>query len=248
MDFEELSRIYNVVMLSNKRFYKENLNHRDYILENTRPEYFRIFGDEFNETSWGKLLKEVADYLIEEYEPSIVDLLNMRVDWTKQKVFMDVPNMSAHQLLENGLYINTNHTALHSCWLLQDLLKFFNVDIKNVELIIHKLPNVEPADVKDFFHKVNKDNFRYFVLSVEKKTMDYYRVVENGIIYINGFINKHFPSYENIYLFDDLLTYASVKSKILQKMRTINYTSEKNIETFNKIMILYNKYLNYINR
>lgn len=246
MTFDELSKKYGIVLLSNKRFYREDLTKRDFTLENTRPEYFRIMGDEFSESSWGKLLKEAVDYLIQEYEPTRDELLSMRTEWSKQKVFRENATISAHQILDCGLYLNTNHTALHSCWLLQDLLKFFNVDLKNVELLIHRLPIAETREVKDFFINTNKENFRYFLLNIEKKSQEYYKVVENGIKYIDQFINRYFQSYESMYLIDDILIYGSIKSKLLQKMKDTTFTSEKNIQTFDKIMILYTKYLNYL--
>ena len=244
-NFNELSKKYGIVLLLNKRFYREDLTKRDFTLENTRPEYFRIVGDEFSESSWGKLLKEVADYLIKEYEPSKEDLLEMKLEWTKQKVFIESQKISSCQLLENGLYINTNHTALHSCWVLQDLLNYFSVNLKEVELLIHRQPIAEEKEVKDFFINTNKENFKYYLINIENKSSDYYTIVENGIKYINIFIGKYLPSYENMYLIDDSLTYSSIKSRVLQKMREVNFTSEKNIVTFNKIMTLYNKYLGY---
>ena len=247
MTFDELSKRYGIVLLSNKRFYREDLTKRDFTLENTRPEYFRIIGDEFSESSWGKMLKEVVDYLIKEYEPTRDELLNINLEWSKQKVFREDSTLSSHQLLECGLYLNTNHTALHSCWVLQDLLKFFNVDLKDVELLIHRQPIAETKEVKNFFINFNRDNFKYYVLNIEKKSDEYYKVVENGIKYIDQFINRYFQSYESIYLIDDILTYGSIKSKMLQKMKETNFTSEKNIQTFNKIMTLYTKYLNYSN-
>ena len=50
----------------------------------------------------------------------------------------------------DNLYINTNHTAVHSVWLIQDLLDFYCVDKENVTLLIKRPPSIEPQEVKDY--------------------------------------------------------------------------------------------------
>ena len=69
------------------------------------------------------------------------------------------------KLLKSGVYINCNHTALHACWFLQDLLDFFGIDKSTVSFLIHRPSSAEPKKVKDYVEKRFKKNFAEFIKS-----------------------------------------------------------------------------------
>ena len=68
MQYKSIEDKYGIVYLGMQRYYKEDLTKRDFNLEHCTPNYFKIGYDEFIESSWGHLLQQVADYLIEEYD------------------------------------------------------------------------------------------------------------------------------------------------------------------------------------
>ena len=53
-----------IVFSGKKRFYKEDLTERDYLLENTTPVSFSLYDYIIEETSWGEMLRSVVALLL----------------------------------------------------------------------------------------------------------------------------------------------------------------------------------------
>ena len=153
-----------IVYIGMQRYYIEDLNKRNFYLENCTPYYFKIGFDEFVDGSWTGLLQQISDYLIEEYDYDMEKLLDFSVQWSKQKIFTIDNKSHALYKLKNGIYLNGNHTAVHSCWFLHDLLHFFGVNIDECRLLIKKKPITESPDVKEYYKKIVKDMFYNFIV------------------------------------------------------------------------------------
>ena len=156
MNDQTIEEKYGIVYFGSQHYYIEDLTKRDYVLENCTPYYFKIGYDEFIVSVWGDLIQRVANYLIEEYPKTLEELKQFSYKWGKQKLFLDAPKLASHFPLKNGLYINCNHTALHSCWTIQDMLDFFGVDIKECKLIIRRNPVAEVKEVKDYYINISR--------------------------------------------------------------------------------------------
>ena len=118
-DEEKLSLYHDVVFSGLRRYYVENLAVRDFTLEGSIPYQLEIFDKVVQDNSWGNFLCKVVLLLLDKYPEKREDIVNFRTDWTKVPMFT-VERKTNSKPIYNDLFLNCNHTALHSCWLLQD--------------------------------------------------------------------------------------------------------------------------------
>lgn len=229
----------NVVFNGTKRYYIEDLTERNYSLENTRPYQLEIEGHAIEEHAWGQLLCKAARLLLDlypEYEDKIV---SFRCEWSKSEMF-SFQMKTNFKAIKDNLFINCNHTALHSCWFLQDLLDFFYIDKSKVSLLIHRPPSAEPNTVKEYIIKRFKRNFTAFICAKYNKSSDYAdKVVINIDKYLNPMLSKTTNSYNNFFLFDDNATLSNYINKLREKINS-------NLRYEQKIKVVLNKYLDYL--
>ena len=229
----------NVVFEGKRRYYIEDLSERDYTLENTRPYQFEILGHVIEEHSWGALLVKSSDLLLSLFPQYLETITSFQCKWSKQ-IMYSYEKKTNYKLVRDGLYINVNHTALHCCWFLQDLLEFFNVDINNVHFLIHRPSSAEPQRVKEYIEKRFKRNFSEFIKLRYKKSQEYTEKVLNVFEkYLNPLLRSVSKSYTNFFLFDDNATlYNYVKEVRLKIMNSLRYDQ--------KAKDILNKYLDYL--
>ena len=127
----------NVVFEGKRRYYVEDLTQRDYILENTTPYQLNLLGHAIDEISWVQLLCRVTELLLDIYPEYQEKILSFKCDWSKA-VMVTLQPKTNYKPIKGGYYLNCNHTALHACWFLQDLLDFFGVDKSTVIFLIHR--------------------------------------------------------------------------------------------------------------
>lgn len=235
---------YNIVYFGKRRYYIEDLSIRDYSLENTTPYYFSIGFDEFVETAWVQMLAVVTNYLIEEYQPKNEELLNFNLSWSKAKLFSETNKGVNKVKLNCGLFLNVNHTALHSCWVLQEILNYFNVDISKCKLIIHRNPIAEPDEVKTYIKKRVKDAFKVYVKQELLKDEAYYLKIVNGLDKIDYLFKKHFKTFESIYLIDNPLVFSNYKSSFIGIINSIVTLDSKIKIGIKKRLDVYNRFVN----
>ncbi len=121
---EYKSDIYDSLLLfGRKRYYIESLNERDYFLENATPYQIKIEDTVLEDGKWISMLSKIANCLFEKFPECIASATSFKCEWTKSAIFTTAPKIN-HKELECGLYLNCNHTALHSCWLIQDMLDY----------------------------------------------------------------------------------------------------------------------------
>ena len=210
----------NLLYKGNKRYYVEDLTSRDFTLENTAPYILTIFDKRIEKHAWGVFLVEVIDYLVERTSKTIEDMENFKGgNWTNKKIF-SLDEKTNHKALKNGMFLNCNNTALHSCWLLQDLLKFFEIDTNDVSFIIHRSHSAEPKEVKEYVRRETKGKFNDYLLNVCGKTNEEILQITNNI---DNVLNKILsqglyktPSYVDFFLFDDLAGFYNYSKKTKQ--------------------------------
>ena len=161
--------------IDGKRCYKIDFSARNYDLEYTSPMIFKINNNIIEEKHWTNLLTRVTKFLIVKYPQVNRDLLNFNVEWSKQRVFTPVQTSPTdYGPLLNGLFLNTNQTSLHLCWLLQDILVFFGVQLEDCELWIRRSPGQENKEIIGYFQKKSQEKFCWFMekrLNLEKNTI-----------------------------------------------------------------------------
>lgn len=211
-----------------RRYYKENLLERDFTLENTTPYLLMIKDYEIIETTWGEMICSLSAYLILNGNKTNEELLNYRTEWSKSCIF-SMERKTNYRRIKNKLYVNCNHTALHSCWLIQDLLNFFEINLNDVEFYIHRPSSTEPHKVKEYFLNKAYKEFEFFLFESKNKTSDQSnRIIENIDTYLNLFLSKITKSYNNVFLFDDVLTATNYFVKLKEFINKQDGITDKN--------------------
>lgn len=226
----------NIVFEGKRRYYIEDLTQRDYTLENTTPYQFKLGGHIIEEKAWTKMSLKIARLLLNLYPYYGDTIIHFCCSWSKATIISRNPKENYKEIYP-GLYLNCNHTALHSCWLIQDLLDYFNIDKSAVSLLIHRPCSVEPQEVKNYVEKRFKRGFVEFI-------MLHYKVTEeqaNNVVmiigrYLNPILSKISRSYTNLFLFDDYATLTIYIKKIREQIIATQAFSEKVKTRFNKCL------------
>lgn len=232
----------NVVFEGKRRYYIEDLSQRDYSLENTTPYQLEIYGHVIDEHAWGAMMCKVSDFLLNLYPEYREQIFDFRCAWSKQSMY-STEQKTNYRVVRDGLYINVNHTALHSCWFLQDLLAFFHVDLANVHFLIHRPSSAEPQRVKDYIEKRFKRNFIEYISSRYGKSKAYgEKVVTVFKKYLNPMLKSVSKSYNNFFLFDDNATLSNYIKKVREKISISIQFDMRAKETLNKYLDYLVKY------
>lgn len=237
---KEVEIFESVVFQGKKRYYIEDLTERDYFLENTTPYQVKIGDVSVEATAWGVLLVKTFHVLMSISPKTTEELLDFRCPWSSNKIIFSTDKKTNFKQVGDSLYINCNHTALHSCWLLQDLLDFFNIDKSSVCFLIHRPCGAEPKNVIEYIEKKTINGFKDFLVYKYNKSPELAdKIILNIDKHINYILSRISKSYNNIFLFDD----NTIMSGYIKKVRNIVNKSLKYGEKNKKIL---NKYLDLI--
>ncbi len=229
----------NVVFEGKRRYYIEDLSQRDFTLENTTPYQLDILGHAIEEHSWGNLLCRTAELLLDLFPEYHEKLLRFRCPWSKTQMFT-LEKKTNYKPLECGIYINCNHTALHACWFLQDLLDYFNIDKSSVSFLIHRPSSAEPKKVKDYVEQRFKRNFAEYIKVHYQKSDEYAdKVIQVIEKYLNPLLSKISKSYTNLFFFDDNQTLYNYVKRLMKMI-------ECSLRFDVKAKKVLNKYLDYL--
>lgn len=234
-DLQLLFEKYCVKLQRRRRYYKEDLTTRDYTLAHTTP-YCMMFRDFCsNKHSWGDLLIDLTNYLCSKSIKSLNELIYFHTEWTKQDIFL-VEKRTNHKLLHNGLFLNCNHSALHACWLIQDLLNFFCINTNEVEFYIHRAVTNEPRELRVLLENEFKKEFKEFLMVKHDKTDELAEKIINNIEKVmNPRLSKISSTYSNFFMFDDYimyLNYAGKFEKIIDGDLRIVYKNKQIIKRY----------------
>lgn len=228
-----------IIFEGKKRYYVEDLTKRDISLECATPYIFKINDIEFHDSSWVVLIRNLSSYLISISNKDKEDIIHFKTDWSKKMMFSNVEQTNFKKIDDN-LYVNCNHGADHSCWFIQDLLDYFDIDKSKVYFLIHRSPFSEPKDCKEYFKNKFKDEFslllkeKYF-----KDDISISKIFFNIDSYMNPILARLSKSYNDFMLFDSQLTFYNYYIKFLEEIESNPRYSEKN-KTIMK------RYLNYL--
>lgn len=236
MDDDKLIDLYqNIEFNGFKRNYVEDLSERDYVLEGCTPYQLAIRDFVIEDGAWGNLLCKFATYLLDAFPHKLENIEEFRTPWTKAVIFSSAPKTN-YKPIGFGLFLNCNHTALHSCWLIQDMLDYFNIDRSSVKLLIHRPNSVENGNLKNRLESLFIYGFKNYIRVATSKEEAYAdKVVNNIRKYINPILCSISKSYQNIFLFDDL----TVASSYFGKLKNIIQQSAKYEEKAKKVLCKY---------
>lgn len=240
------SSIYEGLMLKGlKRYYVEDLTDRDYILENTTPYMITLLDKTIEDHSWGSMLVKVVDLLLEYVQKSKEELISFKTNRCNKSIFSFEPKVNCKPL-KCGLFLDCNNTAQLSCWLLQDILDFFEIDRAKVQFIIHRTPAAEPKEVKNHIRSDFEKGFKKYLIEFHQKSYDETETIINIIEKLNKVLANQSPSYNDFFLFDEY-QYAynyCKKVKDLLESRLPYNDRRKYIEALEYIV----KYYSYIDK
>ena len=208
----------NLILEGTKRYYIEDLTCKDFSLEHTAPYKISVLGTTIEKHAWGDLNCEVVKLLINTYPKQLDELLSFRCSWTKTQMFTTT-HKSNHKLIQEGLFLNCNHTALHSCWLLQELLDFFGVNKAETVFLIHRAPSAEPREIREYYEKTFKLKFKEYLCVKCGKTEEEFDSILSKIENLNRVLEKDSKSYNNLFLFDEYWYAYNYAKKVQEKLK-----------------------------
>lgn len=228
---------YGVILKNKERFYTESLSERDYYLEGATPVYLMIDDNFISDHSWNGIVPKIANYLQKKSPKKLDELLEYRTNWSKTQVF-SVEKKTNYSPIFNNLFINTNHTSLHSVWLIQDILNFYSIDKNGTYLLIKKPPAIEPKEIKEF---VKGEIKNCFIEYLKNKKYDEFKIkkVVNGIELLNKYLFNISKSFNDFYLFDNPITLSNYKSRLLKDIRKYVNINERQMKTIKKYLDIY---------
>ena len=229
-----------IILKNNERFYSENLLERDFFLEGATPVYIMINDKYISDRSWIGIIPKLAIYLQDNFPKEKHELIEYRTPWSKTQIFSHEKRTNYSPIFES-MFINTNHTAVHSVWLIQDLLDFYNIDKNGVTLLIKRPPSIEPEEVKQFARQEVIFHFAEF-LREKKMDQDSIDKVLKGMDVINKHMPKISKTYCDFYLIDNSLNVSNYKSRFLKECVKYVGWNEKKLMTEKKYLDLFTKF------
>lgn len=214
----------HIFYAGSRRLYYEDLTEPDYLLEYATPYQLTLFEYTFTERAWGNLLSKAADALLTLHPEKLPTLFGFRCDWTKQAIFFDKERTNCKKV-RDGIYVNVNHTALHSCWLLGEMLDFFGVDRSDAILLLYRPSGAELKEVKSFLTAHVKGEFERFLLEKGESDSRAKLIISTIDEKLNPLLRKISQSYDDLFLIDDLAIYSTCMSRVkkeVEKTSTIH--------------------------
>lgn len=238
---EKVKSIFNdTVIIDGTRYYYEDLSTRDYNLENTTPYQIMIKGKTIKASTWGSLIPQVAKYLVNLHPQNRLIVYSFVCKWSKSEIFTDAER-SNYKFVTFGLYIKTNFTAQQSCWLIQDLIKYFKVDYSEVELIIYRPSSVEPERVKKHLERRFVANFKELIVSKVSDVEMVEKVLSTFENVLNPLLSSFSKTTKSFYLFDNStkLNQAIKKTKsLIDQNHTYSDETKEELFYFLDLLVL----------
>lgn len=229
----------DLVFDNNSRYYVEDLTLRNYLLENTTPYKIEIFNNVIEESSWGNLLCKISILLLTLYPDKRENICEFKCNWTKSVMFSQSMKTNFKSIFK-GLYINCNHTAVHACWFLQDILDFFEIDKSKVLFIIHRPCGSEDTEIKQILKNFFIRGFAYYLITNKNKTLEKAKKIINVIgKHLNPILAGLSKSYNDLFLLNNNMIVINYTKKVRDKLSTISSYSDDNKR-------ILNKYLDYL--
>lgn len=219
-----------------KRYYRIDLRKREYNFEFTSPYILQIGEVKLKETSWSSMVYRLAMFLYESNPKSQQKLISIINDWGRQSVFSDKYKTNYKEFIE-GIYINCNHTAVHSVWTIQLLLKEWNVNLEECKMYIHRMPRSEEKEVISYYEQKTIYDFKQY-LCLAGKSCKYIEFMVKIIKKINeGICPKLFnrSGYNNILVIDEFYIFDSMMKELIEHIKFAT-NKQQAIKNFNEAL------------
>jgi len=227
----ELYSKYNIVHIEGCRYYIVDLKTKDFYFENTLPYCCVINKVELYDSSWKGMIVKVAEELDRLNPKTEEELLAMSNSWGKQDVF-SLKKKSNYQPFK-GLFINTNHTAIHAMWTLQLLLNEYNADLDKCKFILRRLPLAEPKEIREYEKEKTLTGFKEYLLKDNAHTEAKIENIIKAIEVINAKVLPSFAKgYYDLFLIEHPNYYYNYSTKALKIIKEKTNASPEAYRSF----------------
>jgi hypothetical protein len=219
---------HGIKIVDNRRIYKMDLSKREFSYEFTSPYYLRLGNFVSKSTSYSNLLYELAKHLNDLSPKSKEELLSIRNDWGKQKVFSD-KCLKNFKPFNYGVYINLNNTSIHAVWTIQLLIKEWNADISGSEFFIHKMPRAESKEVLEYYDEKTRQKLIEYIRFTRSFSEE---KIENTIYGLNRINRVYCPEVflkkgnDNIYEAETKYCYKKMKDDLFSYLNKKFYNND----------------------
>ncbi len=237
---------YNVVHVDGCRYYIVNLKEKLYDYECTIPYCITINGVTMYDSSWKNLIPRIVEELDSKNPKSKNELLSIVCDWSKQCVFGETKK--SNFVPYKDIFINANHTALHAMWIIQLLLKEYNVDLDECEFVIKRQPSAEPKELRDYVKNETINEFKLFLRNSLNKSEKSIENILKNFEYLNlKILSKISIGYYDIFLIEDPAYYANYSKKIIEQLKQTTIKKEA-IDSITKQLGYFYEFIKIINK
>lgn len=241
---ETIEDKYHIFYIDKRRYYAEDLTIRNFYVENATPFRFCWKELQWNDRAWKNLIYNVALKFFDLIPKTQNEYLALKNDWGNQKVFSETKLKNHSEF--HGIYINLNHTAVHSLWTLQLLLDFFGIDRRECFLLLSRHGNAEPKEARDYFRAKTLEGFRTYLCKTLLFSPEKSQKIIVSLLSINNYMPFISKSYSDLFLFDSGTTFLQYKQKVLQYLKFKKKLPENKLLVANQLLeLLYQFY--YIN-
>lgn len=201
-ELRELLSDYKGVTNGFDRTYVYDCFSKDYIFEFSTPMTLVIkFPDEeiflIDNRAWADLLPTLVNKLQDKYHKTDSELIDFRVDWSLSSIFSLKKDKVNMRKISDTLFFNINHTALHSFWLVGDLLKFYGVPTGKIQIC--RGIRGEPKKVISFIELKMKELFKEYLKEEICLADEMIKTVLVNIDILNGLLIKMKTANCNLY-------------------------------------------------
>lgn len=236
---------YGIVYIENERYYSYDFSVNRIDLEHSTPRFMKIDGKILEEHSWGRLILMFVDYLFSKKNISNHELLSFLGSWSDKPIFVEKQRSRTDFELKCGIYVNTNHTSIHSFRLIRELLIWQNYNLDECFILIKKCGIAEVKEVRDYYISFNIEHFASFLK--EEYLVNKYHLIDKHINYLKNLdlklTDKIMHSAYSMFLIDNLFTMSIYKNDFLYYVK--NKISLTNVQ-YNHMENLLNLYYKYL--
>lgn len=230
-ELETLYEKYHVISDGFQRLYIVDVRDRKFDLEYSTPVQLTIdvpWGWErsgpsdcwakktFRQRSWVRLLEEFVRYLQAKAHTDENYLIAYRTDWSKAPIFSSKKTIDNMVQISDSLFFSVNHTAVHSAWIIGDLLELW--ELRGGTLIIHRAPAGEPAEIREAIGKIRRAEFKNYLIDEQLKTPEKAEKIIKNVEVLNKILAKTGTSFNDFFLIDNTRDLATYKSKLLKEI------------------------------
>lgn len=222
----ELYGKYNIVHIEGCRYYIVDLKAKEFYFENTVPYCCVINRVVLYDSSWKGMVLKVAEELDRVNPKTEDELLAMRNSWGKQDVF-SLKKKSNYQPFK-GLFINTNHTAIHAMWTVQLLLNEYDVNLDDCKFILRRMPLAEPKEIREYEKSKALEGFKSYLTKECSCTEDDINEILKNIEWLNTKVLPSFAKgYYDLFLIENPLNFYSYSDKALKLVKEKMYVKQE---------------------